>query len=198
MSGWETLGILILAVSPLTADLQFSNSYHADDVPENADPKWIAKGKAGEATVSDGALNVKSEGEGKRHFFLMEDPSQWNMSSGLATVEFRMKCASADPEDEVFRVQLSDGKQMWRAAFFNGRCNGGRAATEDWDTYTLTVRDGKMQIHSEKIGVIASNIEPSPLVDKPALLFGTFKSSQNPALRNWDLDFIRWTNEELK
>jgi len=192
------ISAVFLAVSPLTADLQFSSSYHGDELPEHADPRWTVKGRPVEVTANDGVLSVKSAGPGMRHFYVIDQKSgSWNMESGLATVEFRMKCQSDAPEDEVFRVQLSDGKNIWRAAFYPRRCNGVRAETEDWDTYTLTVRDGRMQIVSEKLGVLGSELEPSPLEDDPALLFGTFKGSAESASRSWDLDFIRWSNEDL-
>ena len=190
------IAALFLLATTLSGDMQFANSFYADELPEQAAPKWVAKGNAGTAIAADGLLSVNSEGIGKRQFYILDSASgAWDMSGGLATVEFRMKCASDDPEDEVFRVQLSDGKQMWRVNFYKGRCNGSAVATGDWDTYRLTLKDGKMQVRSEKLGVIASDIAPSPLEDTPALLFGTFKASPKFATRSWDLDFIRWTNE---
>ena len=191
-------GFIFLA-SALSGDLLFTNSFYADELPENSAPKWVVKGNAGSVAAADGLLNVSSEGIGKRQFYVMDAASgAWDMSGGLATVEFRMKCASDDPEDEVFRVQLSDGKQMWRVNFYNGRCNGVAVATGDWDTYRLTIKDGKMQVSSEKLGVIVADIAPAPLEDSPSLLFGTFKTSPKFATRSWDLDFIRWTNEKLE
>lgn len=189
--------VLFLA-SSLAADLRFANSYQADELPEQASPKWAAKGNAAEASVAEGCLSVKSDGPGKRQFYVFDQSTGgWDMTSGRATVEFRLKCASDDPEDEVFRVQISDGTQMWRAVFFNGRCNGAQADTAEWDTYRLTVRDGKLQIHSENRGVIAADIPSAPQEDVPSILFGTFKASPQSATRSWDLDFIRWTNDEV-
>lgn len=193
------IAALFLLVTTLSGDLQFANSYYADELPENAAPKWVMKGNAGNAAAADGLLGVNSEGTGKRQFYVLDTASgAWDMSNGLATVEFRMKCASDDPEDEVFRVQLSDGKQMWRVNFYNGRCNGSAVKTGDWDTYRLTLKDGKMQVSSEKLGVIARDIAPSPLEDTAALLFGTFKASPKFATRSWDLDFLRWSNESVE
>ncbi len=193
-----TATILLLA-SSLAADLQFANSYQADELPENASPKWVEKGNAAETSVADGCLSVKSDGAGKRQFYVFDQTTGgWDMTSGRATVEFRIRCASDDPEDEVFRVQFSDGTQMWRAVFFNDRCNGAKADTADWDTYRLTVRDGKLQIRSEKLGIIAADIPSAPQEDVPSILFGTFKGSPQSAHRSWDLDFIRWTNDDVQ
>jgi hypothetical protein len=190
-------GFVLLALSPLAEDLRFSASYHGNELPEKDVPKWTSKGNLAEPKLSDGVLSVASEGANKRQFYVLDQKSgAWDMSSGLATVEFRLKCHSDNSEDEVFRVQLGDGKQVWRAVFFNQRCNGSKAKTDVWDTYRLTVKDGKLQIGSELQGVIASGIAGSPGEDESFLLFGTFKNSPTDAIRGWDLDFIRWTNEE--
>jgi hypothetical protein len=197
MKSMILLSFLLLVVSPLAEDLRYSASYHGNDLPEKDVPRWTSKGNLADPKLSDGILSVASEGANKRLFYILDPKSgAWDMTSGLATVEFRLRCHSDDAEDEVFRVQFSDGKQIWRAVFFNQRCNGAKAKTDDWDTYRLTVKDGKLQISSELQGVMASGIAGSPGDDEPFLLFGTFKNSPNDAIRGWDLDFIRWTNQE--
>lgn len=199
MKGMLFLGFVLFALSPLAEDLKYSASYHGNDLPEKDVPRWTAKGNLAEPKLSDGILSVTSEGANKRHFYVLDQKSgAWDMASGFATVEFRMKCHTDNSEDEVFRVQLGDGKQVWRAVFFNQRCNGSKAKTDDWDTYRLTVKDGKLQISSELQGVIASGIAGSPGEGESFILFGTFKNSPSDSIRRWDLDFIRWTNEEAK
>ncbi len=198
MSSLPFVVFFLFLLSPLSADLQYSGVYQADELPEKSAPKWISKGNMAAVEIADGVLNVQSEGANKRQFYVADQNAGWDMGSGLATVEFRMKCASADPEDEVFRVQLSDGSKMWRAVFFPQRCNGAKVESDDWDTYRLAVRDGKMEISSEKLGVIAENVESAPFAEEPSLVFGTFKNSPSSASRNWSVDFVRWTNDEAR
>ncbi len=193
-----------MAVSPLARDLEFAHSYHADERPEEAAPRWSSHGNGAEAEIAAGVLIARSTGAGKRHFYSLgkrsksatESSGVWDMSSGMATVEFRIKCESDSPEDEVFRVQVADGTQLWRASFLPGKCNGKPVITDDWDTYRIVIKDGKMQISTEKSGVIASEVAGAPSTESPSLLFGTFKASQAPSTRSWSLDFIRWTNEK--
>ena len=197
MSGLEFGAILVLAISPLASDLQYAHSYNADETPEMSAPKWTGKGSGASVEVAEGMLAVQGEGPNTRQFYIMDQASgAWDMESGLATVEFRLKCSAADPEDEVFRVQITDGKAMWRVVFYTNRCNGVKVDNHEWDTYRLAIKDGRMQISSEKHGVIAWQNEAVPHEEPPALIFGTFKNPQSQTSREWSLDFIRWTNEE--
>lgn len=198
MNGAFFAASFLFLLSPLAADLQYSGVYQADELPEKSSPKWASKGNSASVEIADSSLNVQSEGANKRQFYVADQIAGWDMSSGLATVEFRLKCSSTDPEDEVFRVQLSDGSKMWRAVFFPQRCNGAKVETDDWDTYRLVVRDGRMEISSEKLGVIAENVESAPFTEDQALLFGTFKGSPSSASRTWNIDFVRWTNDEAR
>lgn len=191
--------VLFLALSPLASDLQYAHSYNADETPEMSAPKWTGKGSGTSVAVTEGVLNVQGEGPNTRRFYLVDHSSgAWDMTSGLATVEFRLKCTAADPQDEVFRVQIADGKAMWRVVFYHNRCNGVKVDTDDWDTYRLAIKDGQMQISSEKQGVIALQNEAVPHEEPPGLIFGTFKNPQSLTSREWSLDFIRWTNEEAR
>ena len=121
--------------------------------------------------------------------------SNARLKSGTATVEFRFKGESDASGDEFFRLQLSDGATAWRVVFFNDRCNGAGVSTSDWDTYQVTVKEGKITIRSERQGTIASDLPGMPSSEPAALLFGTFKASKTPATRSWSLDFIRWNTE---
>jgi hypothetical protein len=199
MTGTGLAVILFLALSPLASDLQYAHSYNADEAPEMSAPKWTGKGSGATAEVAEGVLHIQGEGANTRKFYLLDQASgAWDMASGMATVEFRLKCNAADPQDEVFRVQITDGKSLWRVVFYPNRCNGVKVATDEWDTYRLAIKDGQMQISSEKQGVIALQNEAVPHDEPPALIFGTFKNPKSQTSREWSLDFIRWTNEEAR
>ncbi len=195
--------VAVATASPLARDLEFQHSYHADERPQEGVPAWTSQGNRAEVNLEDGVLTVASSGPGVRHFFSVgrkdtEPSGAWSMSEGGAIVEFRVKCESTNTEEEIFRLQMTDGERLWRVAFSNGRCNGRAVTTQEWATYRVVLQGGKMQVSSEREGVFLFDVEGAPSAEPPSLLFGSFKASPEEASRSWSLDFIRWSNHQVE
>ncbi len=186
----------------------FEYSYHAQELPEQATPKWKML-SAGEPTVrvEEGKLKVDVHG-GNRALFVIGtfangvrgDLSAWDMSSNVATIEFRARCHSTDPDFHVLRVQLANGKKSWVVSFTSHSVNRVALDTDEMDTYRLAAKDGVVQISSERYGLISKAHKAASDTDSHCLIFGTQEISGAPAPRDasggWELEFIRWTNIE--
>jgi len=186
----------------------YEYGYTAGEHPEEATPAWkmISAGDPS-VRVADGKLQVGVAG-GNRALFVIGtfangvrgDIAAWDMQSGVATIEFRVRCHSTDPDFHLFRVQFTDGKKSWVVSFTSDTVNRVRLDTSEMDTYRLAAKDGVVQISSERYGLISKAHKPASDTDSQCLIFGTQEISGAPAPRDatggWELEFIRWTTRE--
>ncbi len=184
----------------------FDHQYLPPDLPENAVPAWAVLQKGGIVSTGEDGLTVETAAD-KRHFYGIGvysdgkpwgDGSAWDASAGVATLDFRLKCASEEDEAVVFTLILRDGRQQWILDFRPHRINSTPAETGDWNTYRVTLENGLLQLSSTNGGVILRKVRGAPDERGNALLFGTYsyRPGGSGAPRQWSLQFLRWTNRE--
>jgi len=209
-----TVSSLILLGACIAGAETFDYEYSAATglMPQKASPEWVLRHGGGTIQLLHEQLHVDTP-VGERNFFVignlneesMGDAEKWNASTGMTTVEFRVRCESPDPSLEIFQVQISDGRLQWRIRFLNNKIFPREVPvdTSEADTYRAVIQNGKLTLSSERNGVLLADVPGNEsYAGKPttsnALLFGSFtpNSQADAGLGTWQLDFIRWTNQE--
>ncbi len=199
--------LTLLQTDPAARAEDYPYAYDAQSLPEESHPEWKAL-LAGHPVIQleEGRLKVDVQG-GNRCLFVIGtfangvhgDISAWDLSSGEATIEFRGRFHATDPDYHVFRVGLTDGAKSWVVSFTSHSINGKEIDPTETDTYRLALKDGTLQISSERHGLISKGHRPSSDTDSHCLLFGTQEISKAPAPRDasggWEMEFIRWTTK---
>ncbi len=206
---------LALLACPLLGASPFEHEYSpaSGHLPQETTAAWKARHGGGSVEIRDARLIAKMPG-GERRFFAMgtleesENPDRdaaWNGVGGTATVEFRVRCESDDPNLEIFQVQISTGHLQWRIRFFNDKLYPRAIPIEarEADTYRAVLKDGKLTLSSQRQGVLFANLPGNEAyAGKPtrsnALWFGSFsRNAKAPGSTGlWELEFIRWTHRE--
>jgi hypothetical protein len=204
--------VLLLAAMAGAASFEHEYSPAAGVMPQDSTPTWALRHGGGTIQANHGVLRADMPA-GERSFFVIGrlddeaygDVGAWNATTGRATVEFRVRCESDDPSLEVFQLHLSDGRLQWRIRFCGDKIFPRRVAvdTGEADTYRAVLRDGRLTLSSERQGVIFADVPGNEsYAGKPtrshALLFGSFdpNTTASGATTSWELDFLRWTNQE--
>ncbi len=205
LTAFVAAALTVINTGTVAQAADYEYAYDARNLPEEAQPQWKAL-TAGQPAirVEDGLLKVDVQG-GNRCLFVIGtfangvrgDISAWDLSSEEATVEFRARVHTSDPVYHVFRVGLTDGHKSWVVSFTSHSINRKAIDTTEMDTYRLALKDGKLQISSERHGLISKGHRPSSETDSHCLLFGTQEISKAPAPQDatggWEMEFIRWT-----
>lgn len=203
--GWFCIGVFLPCLTTWAVE-PFDHQYMPPDLPEMAVPAWKVLQNQGVVSVSEGALNVEVE-TNKRHFYgigIYAGGETWgegaalDMSSGVATIDFRLRCESAVEELAPFTLIVRDGKTQWQVDFYVNAINKASADTTTWDTYRVSIQNGLLQLSSLNRGVIFSKIRGTPDDRGNVLIFGTYsyQPESSDSGRSWHLKNFRWTNKE--
>lgn len=208
------IGLLHLSAVALHAS-DWPHEYTPVATPENSLPKWQLSTKAKEnISITDGKLKVTSQAdkpliytigtyEGGKEFG--DGAAAWDASSGHATVEIRLKCESDNAEAEIFRLSLSDGEKNWSVIFKQHAISIPRVSKvvdvdmSQAETYRLAVKGGKLQVSSSGKGILYTDIAGIPFNKLPKrnrMLFGTTGEPGASGAIGWEVEFIRWTNQD--
>lgn len=185
--------------------------YEADEPPVQATPQWAGNTHVvgSSEAINNGRLEVEVDSTASRYYTMgyysggrPAGDAAWNGDSGTSTIEIRVSCTAENPEKDIFRLNLADGKLRWEINFRSGSIVAGdKTALVDTgtpDTYRIVLDGDVMHMTSETGGVVFDAIKGSKLVDdRNSLIFGTdARNSQDSGGGSWVLDFVRWTNKE--
>lgn len=202
LAGPLLLGLLASTAQTASAE-DFASQYKPDALPENAQPAWMQLQAGGDATLKDGDLVVEVPGN-KRHFYGLgtaQDGNPWGEAKAWtlkdqATIELRVRCATDLPDDPTFTVLVRDGTQQWEVRFGASDSVGSMIDASQWDTYRLTLSQGRLQVSSYRRNIIFRGLRSTPDIRGNALLFGSYSYRQDQTEpRNWELAFLRWTTD---
>jgi len=210
---------LIIGLALMSAPMVWASSFEheysatAGQLPQNSTPAWVLRHAGGNIQLLDGLLTAETPA-GERNFFaigvlddekLHGDPGAWNGATGQTTVDFRVRCESEDPALEIFQVHISNGRLQWRIRFLNKKVfpRGVAIDPREVDTYRAVIKEDKLTLSSERQGVIIADVAGNDTyAGKPtrsnALWFGSFSPNSQivGSTGMWELEFIRWTNQE--
>lgn len=200
---------LTIGLIPTPTWAQNEFHYSGRDLPEDAVPRWEAVQKEGTAALHNGKLRVELTSS-QRHFYgigtwidpksgetmVRGDASAWNMEKGQARIELRFRCTAENPQEEVFRVLIRDGKRQWALSFSCTALGRKPVDTTDWDTYQIVIEQGLMRVASERQGVLLEGNAGSPDTRSTGLLFGSYSSTKDGSqqTRSWEVESIRWSS----
>lgn len=183
--------------------------YRASKLPDHSTPQWGARSDKERATASvtdevlkaetaDGALVYYAIGTDERGRKFGQTQA-WNLDGDSVAVEFKLRWSADRPEYEVFRIEISNGSHRWVVPFNGDGLIDRRhkVANSSFDVYRLVLKDGSLSIYSDKRGLIRKGLKPYNASTANQLLFGSFWNGDNQYLdakANWELEYIKWTD----
>lgn len=207
-------GLILFAGICFARASDFPFEYVPNQLPTESEPRWHlwkSENCSGKISIVDKFLRY--EGPGNERFAYMvgtfdndkkagSGAEAWQVSNGVATVDFRFKCnADKKSTEEIFYVSLSDGASTWLVSFSPTTVKSvGKTRPVDttkMDTYRLTLSGGTLQISCARLGTLLES-HAGMTGDKISnrLLFGTMGGKKNQSVPvSWDFAFIRWTTD---
>lgn len=181
----------------------FEHSYEGDVHPSRALPRWFSHlvDSAGPELTAEQTLKVNTIEPSSRHHYRIDGENivyfQGSSTSG-STIDFRVKVESTDPEAEGFTVMVGKEGGNWWIKFYPDKIQIGSqefpTSTQDWDTYRIVIKDDLLNLYSATWGLMLADVPLGSGTPGDMLSFGS--GIIYPVASNWELDFIRWTNNE--
>lgn len=204
-----TLCAAALLAATATTARSAEGEYRASALPNHSTPQWSARGDKERTTVSvadealkgetaDGAVVYYTIGTDERGRKLGQTQA-WSLDGDSAMVELKLRWSADRPEYEVFRVEISNGERRWVVPFSGDGVVNRRHKVDNsaFDVYRLVLKDGTLSIYSDKRGLLQKGLKPYSTTSANQILFGSFWNKENQHLdakANWELEYIKWTD----
>lgn len=190
-----------LVISPLASWAhEHHYRYEGDVYPTEAEPLWreSKKNGGGKVSLNNGKLRLEVSDKG-RQFYVIDTPN--GADSGAGTVDFSVKVAAENDTDEPFGIRVGSGEGSINIVFrSHAIVVDGKVLEADCsepDVYRIFYSKGAFSFYSAKRGALLEKGKISTRYPVEGISFGTRQGLNFSDPVSWELDFIRWTYQEM-